>query len=124
MEPISDIQSSVETLVFEETDFVLNFETKNESDFDQILCRKWMEALDKNVFKYKVTQNYLKSKVIPGLYRMIAQLNEGRATMRRKPEDISSIQCHSMTKILISRELKPKKCCFASDRRMAASTPL
>src|ERR1700712_304880 len=92
MELISDKQSSVKTFEFNEKDFVHNFETNIDSDFDRLLRHKWTEALDKNVFKYKVTQNSLLSKVLDGKYGMIAQLNEGRASLRRKPDNMSSIQ--------------------------------
>ena len=92
MESFSDNQSSVETIVFDEKDFIRNFVTNSDSDFDRLLVQKWTEALNKNVFKYEVTQNSLPSKVLNGKYRMIAQLNEGRATLRRKPDDMSSIR--------------------------------
>ena len=92
MELISDNQNSVDTLVFNEKDFIPNSDTNIDSNFDRLLRNKWTEALDKNVFKYKVTPNSLLSKVLDGKYQMIAQLNEGRANLRRKPEDMSSIK--------------------------------
>jgi GDP-D-glucose phosphorylase len=84
--------NSVMTLIFSENDFIQN-QTNIDSNFDQLLKSKWTQALDKGVFRYKVTQNSLLSKVItPGKYNFIAQLNEGRGALRRKPDDMTSLQ--------------------------------
>jgi len=84
--------NNVTTLIFSQNDFIQN-QTNVDSNFDQLLKFKWTEALDKDVFRYKVTQNSLLSKVIaPGNYNLIAQLNVGRGSLRRKPDDMSSLK--------------------------------
>ena len=81
-----------DVFVFSDNHFISNNDKPVDTDFDRLLRRKWTEAQDKDVFRYKLTENGLPSKVLSGEYQMVAQLNPNRATLRRKPEDMHSIR--------------------------------
>ncbi|XP_043276983.1 GDP-D-glucose phosphorylase 1 [Venturia canescens] len=61
---------------------------ENPSEFDNILGEKWEEAEEHGVFRYKLR---IKSKILPGRYKFLAQLNCERGTKRRPPESIESM---------------------------------
>ncbi|XP_063959033.1 GDP-D-glucose phosphorylase 1-like [Lytechinus pictus] len=58
------------------------------SRFDQELRGRWDEAVEKGFFRYEL--GTLTTRVIEGPHRFVAQLNEKRATDRRKPQEITS----------------------------------
>nr|XP_054757940.1 GDP-D-glucose phosphorylase 1-like [Lytechinus pictus] len=58
------------------------------SRFDQELRGRWDEAVEKGFFRYKL--GTLTTRVIEGPHGFVAQLNEKRATDRRKPQEITS----------------------------------
>lgn len=51
---------------------------------DTVLIALWEDCADQGLFRYDVTA--CPTKVVPGLYGFIAQLNEGRATKKRPTE--------------------------------------
>ncbi|CAN7937852.1 unnamed protein product [Ixodes hexagonus] len=59
------------------------------SRFDRLLRSKWDEAMEKGHFWYKLDK--LETRILPGKYRFVAQLNIKRAQERRKPQDVSSV---------------------------------
>ncbi|XP_077998020.1 GDP-D-glucose phosphorylase 1-like [Glandiceps talaboti] len=59
------------------------------SKFDSELRARWDHAVDAGYFRY--TLDSLKTKVIPGKLKFVAQLNVKRATERRKPQEIQSV---------------------------------
>ncbi|XP_070576789.1 GDP-D-glucose phosphorylase 1-like [Ptychodera flava] len=59
------------------------------SEFDRELRGRWDHAMEKGHFRY--TLSTLKTKVIPGKLKYVAQLNMKRATERRKPQEIQSV---------------------------------
>ncbi|KAK7021759.1 GDP-D-glucose phosphorylase 1, partial [Halocaridina rubra] len=61
----------------------------NLSEFDNLLYLKWKAANDAGLFNY--TTDGVETKVIPGKYKIVAQLNANRSKMRRKPEEIMSV---------------------------------
>ena len=111
MGSISSENLSLETIIFDEKDFNTN-ETNIDTSFDRLLRYKWTEALDKNVFRYKVTENSLLSKVLEGKYKMLAQLNEERAVMRRKPQDMTAIQMPFDGQKFNFTRIKAEECLF------------
>ncbi|XP_071963864.1 GDP-D-glucose phosphorylase 1-like [Antedon mediterranea] len=59
------------------------------SKFDEKLCSEWDAAMEAGIFRYKLDD--LQTKIISDKYKFVLQLNTKRATERRKPEQISSI---------------------------------
>lgn len=59
------------------------------SRFDRLLRSKWDDAMEKGHFWYKL--NKLETRILPGKYRFVAQLNIKRAQERRKPQHVSSV---------------------------------
>eukprot|EP00058_Branchiostoma_floridae_P027833 XP_002613324.1 hypothetical protein BRAFLDRAFT_118724 [Branchiostoma floridae] len=56
------------------------------SKFDEELCRRWDEAMEAGMFRYKL--DALQTKILPGTLRFVAQLNVKRAQERRAPQNI------------------------------------
>eukprot|EP00195_Chlamydomonas_chlamydogama_P015596 CAMPEP_0202902956 /NCGR_PEP_ID=MMETSP1392-20130828/19646_1 /ASSEMBLY_ACC=CAM_ASM_000868 /TAXON_ID=225041 /ORGANISM="Chlamydomonas chlamydogama, Strain SAG 11-48b" /LENGTH=481 /DNA_ID=CAMNT_0049589861 /DNA_START=532 /DNA_END=1977 /DNA_ORIENTATION=- len=54
------------------------------SVMDTVLLALWEDAAEQGLFRYDVTA--CPTKVLPGIYGFIAQLNEGRATKKRPTE--------------------------------------
>ncbi|XP_019631043.1 PREDICTED: GDP-D-glucose phosphorylase 1-like isoform X1 [Branchiostoma belcheri] len=54
--------------------------------FDEELCRRWDEAMEAGMFRYKLDS--LQTKILPGPLRFVAQLNVKRAQERRAPQNI------------------------------------
>ncbi|CAG2112897.1 unnamed protein product, partial [Medioppia subpectinata] len=101
MDPLNSDNQSIETLIFNSSDYhsfanTSNTDTTNadtDRPFDRILRQKWSEALAKpNVFRYRVDEHSLTSRALPGEYSMHAYLNEGRAVARRPPQLMASIR--------------------------------
>ncbi|XP_066980394.1 GDP-D-glucose phosphorylase 1-like isoform X1 [Macrobrachium rosenbergii] len=59
------------------------------SSFDSILTTKWEEASDAGVFNYKTDD--VQTKIVPGKYNIVTQLNSNRLKLRRRPEDFRKI---------------------------------
>ncbi|CAL8139082.1 unnamed protein product [Orchesella dallaii] len=60
-------------------------------DFDSKLRSLWEVAMQNDLFRYQLKENSLPSKVLPGKFNYIAQLNPDRAEKRRKPQEIQSV---------------------------------
>lgn len=58
--------------------------------FDTVIQEGWSERMDKGLFRYHLGD--LKTRLLPGHYSYVAQLNIQRGTERRKPQEILSIQ--------------------------------
>ena len=54
------------------------------SVLDTLLLALWEDCADQGLFRYDVTA--CPTRVVPGVYGFIAQLNEGRATKKRPTE--------------------------------------
>ncbi|XP_014209959.1 GDP-D-glucose phosphorylase 1 [Copidosoma floridanum] len=76
---------------YNERNFNHQIQDLNElSQFDKIFIEKWSAVEQNNVFRYSVkSQQY---KVLEGQYGFYALLNTQRATMRRTPEEIMSME--------------------------------
>nr|XP_045608952.1 GDP-D-glucose phosphorylase 1-like isoform X1 [Procambarus clarkii] len=59
------------------------------SPFDSLLLKKWEAARDAALFNYQVDD--VETKIIPGKYKLVAQMNANRKTMRRKPQNIFNV---------------------------------
>lgn len=51
---------------------------------DRMLIHEWDERAEQGLFRYDVTQ--CETKVTPGVYAFVLQLNEGRANKKRATE--------------------------------------
>ncbi|XP_015121873.1 GDP-D-glucose phosphorylase 1 [Diachasma alloeum] len=60
------------------------------SKFDELIVKKWTEAEENNVLRYKLNINNCKR--VDGNYGFLAQLNFDRAKNRRQPEHIQSMK--------------------------------
>ncbi|XP_075714254.1 GDP-D-glucose phosphorylase 1 isoform X2 [Rhinoderma darwinii] len=60
------------------------------SHFDRTLQSKWVEKMERGLFRYPLWS--LQTKILPGSVKYVAQLNVKRGIERRKPQDIKSIQ--------------------------------
>ncbi|XP_013784966.2 GDP-D-glucose phosphorylase 1-like [Limulus polyphemus] len=67
-----------------------SFIDRGASKFDQVLQRKWEAAMKKKYFRYHLDK--LETKVLPGKYGFVAQLNVKRAQERRKPQDVVDLE--------------------------------
>ncbi|CAL4060227.1 unnamed protein product, partial [Meganyctiphanes norvegica] len=78
---------------YSSNEFQFSVESKHgyeiKSSFDEALQGTWDAAKDKGAFNYLVDN--VETKILPGKYNIVAQLNVRRATLRRKPEEILSI---------------------------------
>uniref|UniRef100_A0A1B6LSQ1 GDP-D-glucose phosphorylase 1 n=2 Tax=Graphocephala atropunctata TaxID=36148 RepID=A0A1B6LSQ1_9HEMI len=78
---------------YSETDFVYltQWNSNEMSKFDEVVTNKWI-AMHKegSYFRYKLKMD--ESKVIPGKYQYLAQLNLNRALHRRKPTEMQNMQ--------------------------------
>ncbi|XP_011500084.1 PREDICTED: GDP-D-glucose phosphorylase 1 [Ceratosolen solmsi marchali] len=83
-------KSAVEFFSYTEKDFHFQVQCNNEdSNFDILLKRKWAKAEEDNLLRYSVKVQ--QTKVVEGKYGFYAQLNIERATLRRRPDDITSM---------------------------------
>lgn len=80
------------TLHYGDGDFV--YEVASSGDirptrFDDLLRSKWSAAMAAGHFWYKLDK--LETRILPGKYHFVAQLNTKRAQERRKPQHVSSV---------------------------------
>ncbi|XP_050406341.1 GDP-D-glucose phosphorylase 1 isoform X2 [Patella vulgata] len=59
------------------------------SKFDDLLRNGWDKAMEEGVFRY--TMGHLETKILDGPKQYVAQLNVKRATDRRQPQNITSL---------------------------------
>lgn len=81
------------TLIYDAGDFVYEVASGVDSRptrFDDLLRSKWSAAMAAGHFWYKLDK--LETRILPGKYRFVAQLNTKRAQERRKPQHVSSIR--------------------------------
>lgn len=60
------------------------------TSFDTVIQAGWTERMDKGLFRYQLGD--LQTRILPGHYGYVAQLNIQRGIERRKPQEILSIQ--------------------------------
>ncbi|CAM1309921.1 GDPGP1 (predicted) [Pycnogonum litorale] len=81
------------SFLYTPSDFIYSVKSEasltNSSKFDEELQRSWSQAREDGYFRYHLDK--LQTKVIPGRFRFIEQLNLKRAVERRKPENITSV---------------------------------
>ena len=58
----------------------------------EILKSTWIEAQTKDAFKYIISEDSIESRLIPGKYNFIAQFNEKRGSLRRKPQQVVDLK--------------------------------
>ncbi|ODM87911.1 GDP-D-glucose phosphorylase 1, partial [Orchesella cincta] len=64
---------------------------RGEVKLDFTLRAFWDLAMDSGLFRYKLRENSLPTKVLPGKFNYVAQLNPDRAEKRRKPQEIECV---------------------------------
>uniref|UniRef100_V5IF92 GDP-D-glucose phosphorylase 1 n=1 Tax=Ixodes ricinus TaxID=34613 RepID=V5IF92_IXORI len=69
--------------------YELNAPLTSPSRFDRLLRSRWDDAMEKGHFWYRLDK--LETRILPGKYRFVAQLNIKRAQERRKPQHVSSV---------------------------------
>ncbi|XP_077522451.1 GDP-D-glucose phosphorylase 1 isoform X1 [Amblyomma americanum] len=83
----------LKVLEYGEGDFVYDVaprrEERRSSRFDQLLQTKWSDAMKNGHFWYKLDK--LETRILPGKYNFVAQLNPKRAQERRKPQHVTSV---------------------------------
>ncbi|KAH8028284.1 hypothetical protein HPB51_014940 [Rhipicephalus microplus] len=80
------------SFVYGDADFVHGVAPGGEgrpTRFDQLLQSKWDEAMTSGHFWYKLDK--LDTRILPGKYGFVAQLNMKRANERRKPQHVTSV---------------------------------
>ncbi|XP_027235407.2 GDP-D-glucose phosphorylase 1 isoform X2 [Penaeus vannamei] len=80
-------------LLYTKDDFTYNTSNSHKqevsSGFDTLLKRGWEAAMEAGIFNYKVDN--VETKIIPGKYHIVAQMNANRFKLRRKPDEIVSV---------------------------------
>ncbi|XP_069481314.1 GDP-D-glucose phosphorylase 1 [Ambystoma mexicanum] len=100
-DPSFSNKTSIKEFVYSEEDLILaeplsegggcsGTETKPPSRFDITLQTGWLEKMALGFFRYNLGE--LETRILPGDFKFIAQLNIQRGLERRKPQDIQSIQ--------------------------------
>ncbi|XP_029822600.2 GDP-D-glucose phosphorylase 1 [Ixodes scapularis] len=69
--------------------YEINASPTSPSRFDRLLRSRWDNAMEKGHFWYRLDK--LETRILPGKYRFVAQLNIKRAQERRKPQHVSSV---------------------------------
>lgn len=80
------------TLQYDDDDLIYEVNPNDDeklSKYDRLLRAKWEDAADKGYFWYRLDE--LETRVLPGKYMFVAQLNIRRAQERRKPQHITSV---------------------------------
>lgn len=80
------------------------------STFDQFLQEKWEKAESDGCFRY--TLDDLQTRVLPGQFGFVAQLNLKRATQRRKPQLIQSPNQPFDASVFNFTKVKPEEVLF------------
>ncbi|OXU23353.1 hypothetical protein TSAR_014984 [Trichomalopsis sarcophagae] len=84
-------KNNIQIFSYNEEDFHYKVKDENvDSKFDIALKEKWKRAEEDDILRYSVKAQQF--KILEGKYGFYAQLNTERATMRRKPEEIQSMQ--------------------------------
>lgn len=76
---------------FTENDFIKDISTGQQSKLDILLKSKWNQAKNKGVFNYKISEDSEPVKRLEGEHEFVAQLNEARGSLRRKPHEMTSL---------------------------------
>lgn len=65
---------------------------KPSSQFQDLLKRRWDEAMEKGMFKFELTESSLYTRIIPGRQGYVAQFNPKRFAERRRPQQIEHVR--------------------------------
>ncbi|XP_030630702.1 GDP-D-glucose phosphorylase 1 [Chanos chanos] len=83
--------------IYTNTDFVThvcrsygNVDAPTVSRFDMTLRCSWTDKMNRGLFRYHLGD--IETRIVPGPYRYVAQLNILRGKERRKPQEIMSVQ--------------------------------
>ncbi|CAG5132833.1 unnamed protein product, partial [Candidula unifasciata] len=78
--------------------------------FDIELQRRWNKAMESGVFRYGI--DHIVTKIIPGSKQYVGQLNTLRATERRVPQEISSVNQPFNKQAFCFTMVKPQEVIF------------
>lgn len=66
------------TFILKERDLIwstkINHSNEDESEFDKIFKKSWRKAESNNIMNYKVSEEILKTKVLPGYFKLVVQV--------------------------------------------------
>lgn len=79
------------SLIIKHDDFIHHAHSFD-SRFDSILKTSWKKAMNNGAFNYKLEEDSIETKIISGLYGFVAQFNEKRGLLRRKPQSMQSLR--------------------------------
>lgn len=85
-------------------------EKKYLSRFDIALQSRWVEKMKVGLFRYNLGN--LKTRILPGVFQFVAQLNIERGLERRKPQDIQSVQQSFDPQQFNFNKIKPEEMLF------------
>lgn len=80
---------SSRSIAYDVSDFSVTTEEGQKSKFDKLLETLWDSRMVEGIFRYELGD--LETRILPGKYGFVAQLNVKRAQQRRKPQFISTI---------------------------------
>jgi hypothetical protein len=88
-------------------------ELPQDSLLDTVLLALWEDCAEQGLFRYDVTACC--TKVLPGIYGFVAQLNEGRATQKRPTEfRVDQVRCGTLHEITVNPCCCGSGLCFCS----------
>ncbi|KAM4618287.1 GDP-D-glucose phosphorylase 1 [Polymixia lowei] len=92
------------------------------SEFDKTLRTGWTERLRRGLLRYHLGD--LQTRILPGPYRYVAQLNIQRGIERRKPQEILSIQQQFNAKQFNFNKINPEEVIFEMIKHTGGSMAL
>ncbi|XP_010882064.2 GDP-D-glucose phosphorylase 1 [Esox lucius] len=93
--------------------------TSSTSTFDIILKTGWTDRMRRGFFRYHLSD--LETRILPGRYRYVAQLNIQRGIERRKPQEILSIKQNFDSKQFNFNKINPEEIIFEMSKQMPTS---
>lgn len=88
------------------------------STFDNRLRFAWTEKMQQGLFRYHLGD--LKTRILPGTYRFVAQLNIMRGQERRKPQQILSIRQQFDSEQFNFNKIRPHEIIFEMSRHSSS----
>lgn len=94
--------------------------TSTLSKFDTVLQAGWQERMERGLFRY--TLGDLQTRILPGPLGYVSQLNIQRATEKRKPQEILSIQQEFNAKQFNFNKINPEEILFEMTKNSAGGS--
>ncbi|BFZ12234.1 hypothetical protein BsWGS_15273 [Bradybaena similaris] len=124
-------KDNIDTFTYTESDFIhqtppwIDREASKLTKFDKELQTRWNKAMAAGVFRYGI--DHIVTRIIPGSKQYVGQLNTLRATERRIPQDISSVNQPFNEHAFCFTKVKPEEVIFnlenVTSNKTAAGSP-